>query len=78
MAAAAAAAAGGSQLTTLLAHVVRVELYSDPDAAASRAHAEPSEPLSGQLEVGGLYFQQYAGGYGWGVSVRMPGDGRML
>ena len=25
-----------------------------------------------------MYFQRYARGYGWGLSIRMPGDGQML
>lgn len=30
------------------------------------------------MRAGAVYFQRYAGGHGWGLSVRLPGSGQLL
>ena len=58
--------------------LLRVEGYGPGhDAASSRAHDEGTAEFW-MTRVGGLYFQRYAGGHGWGLSIRMPRGGQVL
>ena len=64
---------------------LRLEVYGPaalvgpPDGANGPAHqAGNRSHLFRHMEVGALYKQSYARGFGWGSTVRMPGVGQLL
>ena len=62
---------GGRRLRLL-----RLEGYLPPDAADGCAHVAGTAEYF-EMREGAVYFQRYAGGYGWGLSVRLP-TGQLL
>ena len=73
------AARGALQVGRLRARLLRVEMYADDEPANGSTHdaAVSRLPFSG-MPKGAVYFQKYAGGFGWGLNIRGEGKTNFL
>ena len=73
------AARGALQVGGVLARFKRVEMYARDDPANGWAHDKAvSRKRFVRMGKGALYFQKYAGGFGWGVCLRGEGKTNFL